>query len=115
MNPTRPTQRVSRKPKTKPLDKAVLGVVAGLVFGALGLLIVYYFLYRSRGWDFYVEMLTKGVPTFTYAAKSISLAMIFNLIPFYYFLNKKYYQGTKGVIIATGLLGLLFIMYKFVW
>lgn len=117
MNPINriPGQQPVRKPKSRPMDRTVLGMIAGLVFGLIGLVVVFFLLYRGKGLDFYVGMFTKMEPTPAYAAKNISLAMICNLVPFYFFLNRKAYQSTKGVIMATGLMGVLFILYKFVW
>lgn len=109
-----PGAQVQRK-KRKAMDNALVGLLAGLVFGLIGLTVVYFIIYQSRGFDFYLKMFTRMEPTPAYAAKNISLAMICNLAPFYFFLNRKLYQSTKGVIIATGIMGLLFILYKFVW
>ncbi len=108
-------QTQMRRRQRSAIDKAGLGLLAGLAFGIIGLVLVYFIIYRSSGWSYYMDMFFKMEPTPAFAAKSISLAMICNLAPFYFFLNKKAYQGTKGVIIATGLMGLLFILYKFIW
>lgn len=101
--------------KRKAIDNTVLGLLAGLAFGLIGLLVVYLIIFRHFTFSQYANMFLKLEPSPAFAAKALSLAMICNLVPFYFFLNKKAYQGTKGVIIATGLMGVLFILYKFVW
>jgi RsiW-degrading membrane proteinase PrsW (M82 family) len=101
--------------KRKPIDKTIIGLLSGLLFGTIGLLVVYFVIFRHFTFAQYANMFFKLEPSPAFAAKALSLAMICNLAPFYFFLNKKAYQGTKGVIIATALMGVLFILYKFVW
>ncbi|RQO32492.1 hypothetical protein DBR32_02505 [Taibaiella sp. KBW10] len=105
---------INKPKKKKGVDNAVAGLLVGLGFSILGLVLVYFLMYNSVGLTFYLNLF-KGEPTYSAASKPISLAMIVNLVPFYYFLNRKAYQSTKGVIIATVLLGLLFVLYKFIW
>lgn len=105
---------INKPRKSKGVDNAVAGLLIGLVSALLGLVLVYFLMYNSVGLTFYLNLF-KGQPTYAAASKPISLAMIVNLVPFYYFLNRRAYQSTKGVIIATALLGVLFVLYKFVW
>lgn len=105
---------INKPKKKKGVDNAIVGLLVGLGFALIGLVLVYILIYNSAGVKFYLGLF-KGDPTYSAASKPISLAMIVNLVPFYYFLNRKAYQSTKGVIIATVLLGVLFVLYKFVW
>ncbi|HRP90688.1 MAG TPA: hypothetical protein PKX92_11695 [Edaphocola sp.] len=110
-----PTRARRVEKKAAPLNKMLLGFLIGLMTGIIGVLLVYIILYQKYTFESYVDLFLPGKISYALAGKSISLAMIFNLLPFYLFLNKKYYLATKGVIFATGLLGILFILYKFVW
>ncbi|HTO16306.1 MAG TPA: hypothetical protein VLZ83_11070 [Edaphocola sp.] len=110
-----PVWQRKQEKKTASINKTIWGLLIGLVAAFVGVLLVYVILYRRFTFDSYIELFLPGKLTYALAAKSISLAMIFNLLPFYFFLNKKYYQATKGVVFATGLVGILFIFYKFVW
>lgn len=103
-----------KKPKKAKNDSAALGFLVGILFPILGLILVYFLMYNSFGFKFYLNIF-KGEPTFSAASKPISLAMITNLAPFYFFLNRRQYQMTKGIIIATAIYGVLFVLYKFVW
>jgi uncharacterized membrane protein len=49
------------------------------------------------------------------AAKILSLSMIILLAPFYFFLNKKAYLSTKGVIILAVIIAVTIMCYKFIW
>jgi hypothetical protein len=49
------------------------------------------------------------------ASKVVSLSLIGQLIPFYFFLNKKAMHATKGIVMASMLWALLVIFYLFIW
>ncbi|HLU17247.1 MAG TPA: hypothetical protein VKZ76_04270 [Edaphocola sp.] len=112
-SPNPPFQPQRRK--SKKFDNAALGLISGLLFSFIGLVLVYFTFYRAGDLNYFIGMFTEMKPSGDYAAKYISLAMICNLAPFYFFLNRKAYQGTKGVIMATALMGVVFVLYKFVW
>ena len=109
------SNRRPRKPQKN--DVALLGLIVGLAFPALAILLLYFFRSGAAPFSAYMNMFIRfGEPRImNEVSKLISLSMIANLIPFYYFLNRKAYLSTKGVIIATALLGVLMVLYKFVW
>jgi len=49
------------------------------------------------------------------ASKVISLSLLTELIPFYFFLNKKFMLTTKGVLMGLILWGILVVFYLFIW
>jgi amino acid permease len=102
--------------KKKGPDSAALGLLAGIVFPVLGILVLYFF-WGSGSFPKYIQMFfdTNNPFRMDKASKVVSLSLIANLIPFYYFLNRKSYQTTKGIILASFLYCLLIVMYKFIW
>ena len=109
---------LKKKKKTESrFNLAPIGLVVGVIFPVLALIFLYFFFFST--WDFstYSKMFVgfSNSRDMNNSSKMISLAMIANLIPFYFFLNRKYYQTTKGILIASFLFGLLIFMYKFIW
>lgn len=109
------SNRRPRKPGRQ--DVALLGLILGLIFPALAILVLYFFRSGAASFSAYLGMFVRfgEARVMNEVSKLISLSMIANLIPFYYFLNRKAYLSTKGVIIATALLGVVMVLYKFVW
>lgn len=92
-------------------DNVFIGLIVGLIFPLIGLVIVNVLIYN----DFNLMLdILKGKYGWEAGAKPISLSMIINLIPFYLFLNKSKYANTKGIIIATGIYFIIFVLYKFI-
>jgi len=106
-----------KRKKQHRLNAAPIGLLAGLLFPMLALVFLYFFFFSSWNFDTYLKMFVnfKLSVDMNNASKMVSLAMIANLIPFYYFLNRKYYYTTKGVLIASFMLVVLILLYKFAW
>lgn len=104
------------KKKTGP-DAAAFGLLVGLVFPFLGLIVLFFLWARDTSFGEYVKMFTAfNSPTLmNTASKALSLSMIANLIPFYFFLNRKQYLTVRGILISMVLIGVLIVLYKFVW
>lgn len=105
------------KPKKRGPDSALLGLIIGIIFPCLSVMLLYFIQYRDYSFGRYLGIFIEfGNPyLMEQASKLISLSMISNLIPFYYFLNKKCYLSTRGILLATMLSFVLIILYKFVW
>lgn len=102
--------------KKKGPDSAAVGLIAGLIFPVIGILLLYFF-WGNGSYAKYLGMFFETNNPFRMdsASKVLSLSLIANLAPFYFFLNRKCYQTTKGIILASFLYCLLIVMYKFVW
>lgn len=110
-------QELEKIKRKRRWDLSAVGMLVGLLFPMLGLLFLYYFLFSDYDFSRYLKMFTnlQEKRDVNNASKMLSLSIIANLIPFYFFLNKKMYQVTKGIIFASLLYGILIFMYKFVW
>lgn len=108
-------QQQQAKPGGIP-NTAIIGLIAGLIFPILGIMVLYLF-WGDGNLPKYASMFTSiNYPSaMERSSKVVSLAMIANLIPFYFFLNKKKYLVTRGIIIASILFAVLIFLYKFVW
>ena len=96
---------------------APIGLLVGLLFPILGLIALYFILPGHSSFGSYFSIFTSfKVPALmTAASKTLSLSVIANLIPFYFFLNRKQYQTVKGLLISMVLFLMLIVLYKFVW
>lgn len=97
-------------------DKFVLGFSLGLFAPILGIIVAWSFLYPEYKLDavfkwFYSFSSPSSVNRLS---KLISLGMIINLLPFFFFLNKKRYQSTKGIILASFMYLILVFIYLFI-
>jgi len=111
-----PQQPFNFSGRKKGPDSALIGLIAGLVFPVLGIMLLFFF-WGDGNFGKYLGMFfdLKNYIKIDRASKVLSLSLIANLIPFYYFLNRKKYQTTKGIILATFLYCVLIVLYKFVW
>ncbi|MFT4061549.1 MAG: hypothetical protein QM642_04245 [Edaphocola sp.] len=105
------------KPKRKKEDNALLGLLVGLLFPLLAVLVLYFVWSGHTSLTDYLGMFASFDSPWKLneASKILSLATISNLVPFYFFLNRKCYQTTRGILVSMFLLGVLFVLYKFVW
>ncbi len=98
-------------------NNAPLGLLIGILFPLLGVLLLYFFWSGNNSFGSYLKMFIQfNYPSMmNMASKVLSLSMISNLIPFYYFLNRKKYQTVRGLLISMVLYLVLIVLYKFVW
>ncbi len=105
-------------PKSKGPDSRPVGFLIGILFPLLGLLVLYFILPgpRSSIGQFFSIFTDFGISSSMGAAsKTLSLATIANLAPFYFFLNRKKYQSVRGLLMSMVLILVLIVLYKFVW
>lgn len=90
-------------------DKIWIGFVLGIV-APLIVFVGYYFInYQYMNVGAFIRYLRLG-DTYT---PLVSLCVLANLLPFYIFINKEKYNGTKGVLAATFVWAGLIIFLKF--
>jgi len=105
-------------PKRKRYNSAIPGLALGIIFPLLGIALLYFVRYDDYSFAYYLKMFSpvdSSPMRLSNASKVVSLSLIGQLIPFYYFLNRKAYLTTKGIIMASILWGLLVIFYLFIW
>ena len=96
-------------------DSVRLGVMAGLLFPILGFL-GYAALYVTGirphlDFGYFVEDLFIG--TRRYQAPVLSLSLIANLVPFFWFDRKDMHQAMRGVIMASFFYGIIIVVLWF--
>jgi hypothetical protein len=110
---------INTRPHRKKMgpDSAPFGLLVGLLFPIIGLFILYFVWSGDTTLVNYFKMfVTTDSPTLmNTASKALSLAMITNLAPFYFFLNRKQYVTVRGILISMVLIGVMIVLYKFVW
>lgn len=103
--------------KRRMADLPIWGLIAGLLFPALAVIVLYFLWSGNASFEHYIRSFfsfTNPV-MMNNASKVLSLGLLANLIPFYFFLNRKLYYAGRGVMVATFLYVILIVLYKFVW
>lgn len=104
------------KKKAGP-DAAAFGLLVGLIFPVLGLLLLFFVWSGNQSFAGYMRIFISfdSPSMMNTASKALSLSMITNLIPFYFFLNRKQYLTVRGILMSMVLIGVMIVLYKFVW
>lgn len=112
-----PNPNYGFRKKRHKYDNAVLGLLIGLVVPTIAVVFLYFILSKFSTFSNYLKMFIDfNSPTsMTTAGKMISLSLIANLLPFYFFLNRKRYLTIRGIFVAMFLLGVLIFLYRFIW
>lgn len=90
----------------------VLGLIIGLIFPMLGMLVMY--LIKFTGVPF-AEFMSTMTGNHKVAAMVLSLSLLANAIPFIFYTNKRLDLTARGILIATMLYAVLIVLLKFVW
>jgi hypothetical protein len=98
---------------TKKWDKIGVGIVVGLIGGVIGFIIygLYYSFSHNVEFTDFVNRVFLGNKILR--APILSLSILFNLLPFYILLNKKYYKGARGVMISIFIYAIAIVYYRF--
>jgi hypothetical protein len=90
----------------------VLGLILGIVFPMLGMLVMYLIKFTGTPLSGFIQTLSDYHKI---AAMVLSLSLLANAIPFIYYTNKRLDLTARGILIATMLYAVLIVMLKFVW
>jgi hypothetical protein len=90
-------------------DKLWIGLVIGLLAPVMAFTIYYLVNYHYMKISGFIKYLATG----DIYTPLISLCVLSNLLPFYLFINKEKYLGTKGVLASTFIWAGIIIFLKF--
>ena len=90
----------------------ILGFIIGLLMPMIGVIIMYFLKFSDINFGNYVSGLFENGKL---GAMVLSLSSLLNIIPFLYYTNKRLDNTARGVLVATMLYFVLFILLKFVW
>jgi len=88
----------------------IIGLVVGLITNVIGLFLAAYFLGKGDSFLNLIQLANAQ----GFLGKLISLGAILNLITFFYFLRKREDSRAQGVLIATILIAILTLVFKFI-
>lgn len=91
---------------------SVLGFFIGLLLPLLGVYIVYLVKFNGESFKSFTQLFIRNTDI---AASVLSLSVLVNIIPFIYYTNRRLDLTARGILIATLIYGVLFILLKFVW
>jgi hypothetical protein len=90
----------------------ILGLVIGLLFPMIGVIIMYFVKFNDVPFGEYItSLLSNG----KLGSMVLSLSALLNIIPFLFYTNKRLDLTARGIMVATMLYFVLFILIKFVW
>lgn len=94
-------------------DHLLTGTLIGLAGGLVGFIIYgfYYSIAHPVTFGVFVNKVFLGNTILR--APILSLSILFNLVPFYLFLNRKMYQGARGVLAAIFIYAIFIVYYRF--
>lgn len=92
------------------LDNMVVGILAGLVGGVLGLLVYHLIVSLFHKTDILYAFINYP----SQRAPILSVSILLNLLVFFIFIWSKMYKGGRGVILSMFIYGILIVYYKFI-
>lgn len=90
----------------------ILGLVVGLLFPMIGVIIMYFVKFNGVPFGEYITSLFSNGKL---GSMVLSLSALLNIIPFLFYTNKRLDLTARGIMVATMLYFVLFILIKFVW
>lgn len=91
-------------------NKLIIGLLSGIIIPVITLLVFTFFKSESTNFIHYL----KFVKRMSLMSDVLSLCALPNLAVFYLFINKEYYYGARGVILATIIWGFLIVLMRFI-
>lgn len=87
--------------KSKSLDKLPLGFLIGLIMPVIGFICygIFWAIRFNKTFEYFAVDLFIGVPAFR--SSILSLALLFNLLPFLIFIRSERYKSARGVLLAV--------------
>jgi hypothetical protein len=99
--------------KVMKRNAPILGLVIGILLPMLGMAIFYFFAFRGTlPFGEYVSMIFSDGRR---GSAILSLSALLNIIPFLFYTNRRLDLTARGLLIATMLYGVLFVLIKYVW
>ncbi len=86
----------------------LIGVILGLIIPILVMFLIIAMQSGANFQGYYKQLNSLGL-----TADILRMSIVADLLVFYFFLNKKFYNAVKGVIISAVILGLYVVYIKF--
>lgn len=90
----------------------VFGLLIGLIMPLIGVVITYFLIGGGIPFGSFISKLSGSGKQ---SAMIISLSCLLNIIPFLYYTNKRLDLTARGILLATMLYFVLFLLLKFAW
>ncbi|MCD6064996.1 MAG: hypothetical protein K0R82_2907 [Flavipsychrobacter sp.] len=90
----------------------IFGLIIGILFPLLGVIITYFVKFKGVPFPEYITSLFSNGKL---GSMVLSLSALLNIIPFLFYTNKRLDLTARGIMVATLLYFVLFVLIKFVW
>jgi len=90
-------------------DNTLIGFLIGLLAPTIGIMLFYYFNFRTSGLSQFLDVSVKE----KLLSPLLSLCCVINLGVFYLFIQNDKIFTSRGIILATFLYGFIIVMLKF--
>ncbi len=94
--------------KKSKYNNMLIGVILGLIIPILVMFLIIAMQSGANFQGYYKQLNSLGL-----TADILRMSIVADLLVFYFFLNKKFYNAVKGVIISAVILGLYVVYIKF--
>lgn len=94
------------------INKPVWGLIVGLLFPVIGMVIMYFIWFHG---DPVNDVVSQLLSSHELASRVLSLSLIINLAPFAYYTSKRLDHTARGILIATVLYFVFIVLLKYVW
>lgn len=94
-------------------DKLPIGLVIGLIGPFIGFLLygLYYMLSHDISFSYFVNAVFLG--NRDAMSSIISLSLLFNILPFYFFINRNLYKSGRGILLSFFIYAIVIVYSKF--
>jgi hypothetical protein len=93
-------------------DNIYYGLVLGLIAPILGMVIFEFIRFEPKNFTWFVRTLMHDDPSHRILSASLSISLIANALVFTYYINTLKDRTSKGILISTGLYGLIILLLK---
>jgi hypothetical protein len=99
--------------KKEKWDKMLVGLLTGIIGAGIGFVIygIYYSFRYGISFNYFVNNVFLGNRSLI--APIISLSLLFNILPFYFYINRNFYRAGRGIILSFFVFALVIIYFRF--
>lgn len=93
-------------------DNIYYGLVLGLISPMLGMVIFEFIRFKPKNFFWFIRTLMYDDNAHRILSASLSISLIANALVFTYYINTLRDRTSKGILISTGLYGLIILLLK---
>ena len=93
-------------------DNIYFGLTLGMIAPMIGMVIFEFIRFKPKNFFWYIKTLVYNDNAHRILSASLSIALIANALVFTYYINTLRDRTSKGILISTGIYGLIILLLK---